>query len=322
MNKIIVRTLVLLVAVLLLLIIVFRNRSPFGRRNSSFGIEPEREITRIELSAGNRKLKLEKNGDNWLINDSTEARKTGIFFLERILEEMKIKSTVSPELFDKEITDRKIDPVRVKVYGNRKLLKSFIVYKTASNIYGNIMKIRESSKPFIICVPGYEGDIGSAFTINELFWEPFMVFNLLPSEIHSVKFENIADSSSSFSILTNNHRYTLSDNKKELTGFDSTRVSRYLSYFTRISFEDWAFSLSNEEKKKVESQMPLYIITVTTVRGITTILKLWKKSTGEAGSETTDSDRLFGKTEKSDEFFIMRYFDIDPLIKKRSYFFQ
>ena len=34
-----------------------------------------------------------------------------------------------------------------------------------------------------------------------------------------------------------------------------------------------------------------------------------------------DSDRLLGKTNERDELFIMRYFDIDPMIKKRSYFF-
>jgi hypothetical protein len=36
---------------------------------------------------------------------------------------------------------------------------------------------------------------------------------------------------------------------------------------------------------------------------------------------TKDSDRLIGKMEERDELFIMRYFDIDPLLKKRSYFF-
>jgi hypothetical protein len=40
------------------------------------------------------------------------------------------------------------------------------------------------------------------------------------------------------------------------------------------------------------------------------------------GTKETDSDRLLAKTDENDEFFIMRYFDIDPLIKKRSYFFQ
>ena len=36
--------------------------------------------------------------------------------------------------------------------------------KPASNIYGNIMKMKSGSKPFIVYVPGFEGDIGSGFT--------------------------------------------------------------------------------------------------------------------------------------------------------------
>ena len=85
---------------------------------------------------------------------------------------MKIKSPVSAELFDNEISSKNIVPVKVKVYEKGRNLKTFLVYKTSSNIYGNIMKIKERSKPFIVYVPGYEGDIGSAFTLNELFWQP------------------------------------------------------------------------------------------------------------------------------------------------------
>jgi hypothetical protein len=39
------------------------------------------------------------------------------------------------------------------------------------------------------------------------------------------------------------------------------------------------------------------------------------------GTKEIDSDRLLGKTDEKDELFVIRYFDIDPLIKKRSYFF-
>jgi len=47
---------------------------------------------------------------------------------------------------------------------------------------------------------------------------------------------------------------------------------------------------------------------------------LWEKSDSSAG--TTDSDRLYGKLNTMDDLFIIRYFDIDPLLKKRSYFYQ
>ena len=44
-----------------------------------------------------------------LINGKAEARKSGILFILRILQEIKIKSPVSPELFKSEITDKGID---------------------------------------------------------------------------------------------------------------------------------------------------------------------------------------------------------------------
>ena len=321
MNNILIRSIFLFIVIGLILLILFKSRSPFGKTNSSFATEPQRDITKIEFSESGKRLSLEKKGEIWLINGKIETRKSGILFILRILTEIKIKSPVSQELFESEITGKGIIPVKVKVYEKRRLLKTFLVYKTRSNNYGNIMKIKETSNPFIVYVPGYEGDIGSGFTLNELFWQPNTVFNLLPSEIASVNLENLTDTSSSFSIVNRNHHYFLSGNAGNLTRWDSTLVTRYLSYFARIPFESWAFEMGDTEKKMVESRQPLYRITVSTTSGKKTVLTLWGMMTGENSTKSIDSDRLLGKTQDRDGLFIMRYFDIDPLIKKRSYFF-
>jgi hypothetical protein len=321
MYKLIIKGVLMSMVLVLILILVFRDRLPFGAGNSSFASKPHMEITRIEFLEQGKKLSLEKTAENWVINKKTEARKSGILFILRILREIEIKSPLSADLFKSEITDKGIEPVKIRVFENRKLIKSFLVYKTSSNIYGNIMKIREKSKPFIVYVPGYDGDIGSAFTLNELFWQPYTVFNFLPSEIESVSFENIADTSSSFLITCRNHHFALSDRNRELTGWDSALVQRYLSYFVWIPFEKWALEMGEEEKKMVESQQPLCRISVTTSQGKKSILTLWEKMKDEQADLAKDSDRLLGRTQISDEFFIMRYFDIDPLLKKRSYFF-
>lgn len=321
MSKTVIRSVLLTLIIGLLLVILFQNRSPFGKNNSSFASEPQKEITKIEFSEGDRKLYLEKVNENWLINGKGETRKSGILFILKVLTEIKIKSPVSEELFKSEISGKKIIPVRVKVFEKRKLLKSFLLYKTPSNIYGNMMKMKESSKPFIVYVPGFEGDIGSAFTLNELFWQPYTVFNLLPSEIASVNFENLSDTTVSFLITNINRDFTLSDRHRNLSGWDTTLVTRYLSYFTWIPFESWAFDMSTEEKKMIESRKPLYRITVNSDMGSKTVLTLWERMTGKNGSGTKDSDRLYAKTQNRDELFIIRYFDIDPLLKKRSYFF-
>lgn len=321
MKRILSIGIFLSLVILLLFIILSKTRTPFGRSNSDFSSKPEKEITGIVLSQDGEKLKLEKSGEEWLINNKTIARKSGISYLIRILTEAKIKSPVSAELFENVISESNIVPVKVEVYEGRRMIKSFIVYKTASNIYGNIMKINGRAKPFIVYVPGSDVNIGSGFTLNELFWQPYTIFNLLPSEISSVRFENFADTSASFMITKKESGYSFSGTGSELAGLDPSLVIRYLSYFTWIPFESWAFDLSNEEKAQAEQSNPIFRITLVSSSGSTTILTLWEKIKFEKGERKVDTDRLLGKTQANEGLFIVRYFDIDPVLKKRSYFF-
>lgn len=298
---------------------VFRSGSPFGRNQTSFAVQSAKDITKIEMSEGDQKVVLEHKGDEWKVNGRYEVRRSAIVSITGILEGMKIKSPVSPDLFRTEITEKGITPVKVKIYDGRRLLKIFYVYRTASNRYGNIMKMKEKTKPFIVCMPGFEGDIGSDFSANELVWRPFTVFRLLPSEISSVSFENSVTPASSFKIMSAGGKYTLSDHEEDLSGWDTSRVKRYLSYFINIPFERWASDMSESEIERIKSAKPAYIISVTKNDGEIINLSLWERYL--PGSSIKDSDRMWGRTDKAGDIFIMRYFDADPIIKERSYFF-
>jgi hypothetical protein len=321
MNRKTLIRILFIIVMLSAVLLIFKSRSPFGKDNVLFASEPKNEITRIIFSDGDKEISLEKKGEKWLLNGEKETRKSGVLFILRVLTEMQIKSPVSPELFSTEVAEKGLTPVKVKIYEKGRLLNSFLVYKTRSNIYGNIMKKKESTKPFIVCVPGFDGDIGSGFTLNELFWQPYTIFDYLPSEIKTVDFENLADTSNSFSISINKKNFLLLGKKTDPNGSDSIKVSRYISYFTRIPFESWVLNMNDSEKRETESKRPLYRISVTPVKGEKTVLTLWEKTSGQADSLKIDSDRLYGKTDKTSEIFIVRYFDIDPILKKRSYFY-
>ena len=309
------------VLVIVLAVFILHSRSPFGKSNSEFYSKPEKEITKIELSQGKERLTLEKSGDEWLINGSVKARKGAINFIIRILTEARIKSPISQEIFNSEIAEQGIEPVIVRVFEGRRMLKSIRVYKTLSNSYGNIMKLKDSSKSFIVYVPGYEVNIGAAFSVKLQFWQPYTIFNLLPSEISSIQFENSQDTSASFSIIKKEGAYTLHDNEKELTGYDPALIIRYISYFTFVPFESWAFDLSDNEKMRLAADSPLYKITVISSEGTKITLSLWQVIKTENGEQTIDTDKLIGNFGLTDDFFNVRYFDIDPILKKRGYFF-
>jgi hypothetical protein len=306
--------------VIFLMILLLRDRKPFGGSNTSFAASPADRITRIEFTTGNSSLTLSEEGEEWLVNGKQPARRSSILFITRILTEMQIKSPVSDELFNSGITAMGIEPVAVKVYERYKLLSSFLVYKTASNQYGNIMKLKPGSKPYIVSVPGSEAEIGSAFTVNELFWQPYTVFSLQPSEIHSVTFENLSDTSSSFMIKHAGGIPSLFGNDRELTGWDTSRVMRYISYFAQVPFESWATELTEAEKAEISGEPPLYRVTVLSSEGEIALINLWKRTITEQDSVRDDTDRMWARKQGETEFFITKYADIDPIIKKRSYF--
>ena len=321
MNKHIIRYLLIFFSIGALFFLIVKVRAPFGTRNSSFAVNPDADITRIDLIQGDKRVSIEKSENKWLINKNDEARKSAVVFMLRTLKQIKIKSPVSAELFDNEIIKKQIEPVKVNVFAGRRLIKSFFVYKTTSDLYGNIMKMKAFSKPFIAYIPGYEDNIGIHFVADELFWKPFLVFHLLPSEIVSIKCEDIANSSSSFIINCKNRSFSLSDLENNISGWDTLKVKRYLTYFTAILFENWAFDLSEDEKKSIESGLPLYRITVKQSDGKEVILTVWEKWKNENGIRISNTDRVWGKTNLRDEIFIMKYSDLDPILKKRSYFF-
>jgi len=321
MKKKGVGLIVFAIAATIVVFLLSRERSPFGGNNTSFAIVSEKEISGIEFTDGRAKLSLRIKDGIWLVNGKNEARRSSIDFILTILEEMEIKSPVSPELFKAEITDKGIMPVKVKVTGNGRILKSFFVYKTASNAFGNIMRMSEKSKPYIVYVPGKEVEIGSAFTMNALFWQPYTAFNLLPSEISSVTLENHADPESSFRIINNDRKFRLLGDSEELSGWDTSLVKRYLSYFTHVPFESWALDLDDEKVRNIEAHNPLYKILIEKSDGGFSQLVLWERQAIESGKQGVDTDRLWARLDDSPKLCIVRYVDIDPLLKKRSYFF-
>jgi hypothetical protein len=313
-KKILIISLGSLSVLLILIVLRYTSESGFGKRQAGFAAVPDEDITRIEFVSGNEMLELKQAGDSWLINGKSEARENGISFIKQIVTELEIKSPVSNELFDS-VKGVSKEPVKVKVYENRRLLTSFIVYKSSLNQYGNVMKKRENSKPFIVHLPGYNGNIGTAFITEEEYWQPYIIFSSLPSEIESVSLENISDTTASFSVVRQGESFILLSNN-EKTNVDSLKLRRYISYFTRVPFERWLFDLTDVDIDSITTASPLYRIKLNNTSGKITMVTLWER--GLPGQP--DTDRLWGRKEGDSRLFVARYLDIDPLLKRRSYF--
>jgi len=173
----------------------------------------------------------------------------------------------------------------------------------------------------LILQTNIRGAIGTNFNMNELFWVPFNIFNSVPGDIASVEVDYSATPDESF--LVYNYSVPLPDKIKTrgIEGFDFAQVRRYLSYFTWVPFETWAFDLGKMESDSIASSVPLATILVTLTSGTKEKLTIWERSIEQDGTLTPDTDRAWEKKDDNSNLFVVRYFDIDPLLRRKSYFF-
>lgn len=309
---------IITIAALIVLIVLVTNRHPFGRRQSSFAVSTSTVISKVEFSQNDETLTLERDDSGrWYVNGKHEARTNGISFIEKILTGMEIKSPVTEETFFTEIISPEVEPVKVRLFDKQKVVKMFFVYKTNSNTYGNIMKTTLRAKPFIVWVPGYDSNIGSAFTLNENYWRPYTIFNLLPSDIQAITLENNADSTSSFKLVNNIATGQQTVFPSMSVSDDSLKINRYLSYYSMVPFESWALDLSQTRVEEITGRAPLFNLTVNRRTGENINITFWPLER----EGVIDTDRLWARIDDNKNLVVVRYFDIDPIIKRRSYFY-
>jgi hypothetical protein len=203
------------------------------------------------------------------------------------------------------------------VFSKGKKIRSFTVSHYNDNDYPSLFRKKNGSKAVLFYLPGYDLDPGSVFIADEKFWRPFTIFKIMPSEIKEVTVNYPAENSKSFCIVNHSGQVSI----KEVPSFDTVSVKRYLSYYVNVPFESINTSLTADEERKIIEGTPYVIISVTTSDGVVHLLKGWKRSYNYYDHAEVDTDRLWGQLDNGN-LFVMRYFDVDPLLKKRSYFQQ
>ena len=323
------KTYLIIIGVLLVITFsVILLNPPFWVKDTEFAIKDPDEVTKIVLDDKNRTLTLEKIDFEWRVNNKYPARTNAIQFFLETLSRIKIKSPVSEEKFQEDIAENEITIVNVQIFRKTKLLRKYTVFKVNTNPYGNYVRIRRNSKPFIANIPGYSGNVGVFFITHESFWQPFTVFHYYTNEIASVKVEHILNSALSFLIIQEAQGqyelYSLPD-RTSIHQFDSVAVARYLTYFTNIQFDTRIQDVNPVKKDSIFSSEPQYFISLTDKQGKETSVKIFpifieNKETQSGTSNIYNHNRVYAQINKSKDPVVFKYIVIDPILKNINYF--
>lgn len=308
----------LIISLVILVVIVIITSLLFyrgGNREGRFKINPNKTVTRVIIQKADSRVTLEMKKGEWLLNGKEDVRKTAISFMLSALEEMEPRSAVSEKVFESLSSKSRADYLTVKVFSGSRKINSFIVYHFHDVNYSSILKKNSRSKPYLVYLPGYEFDPGMVFTAEADYWRPFTIFEIMPSEIKEVRMDYNENAFNSFSIISEKNLVFLSGS----SSFDSIAVRRYLSYFVNVPFERLPTGLELNDMKNQTTGSPYFTLTVSTLTNTTHTLRGWRRKTIADGVSITDTDRLWGRLDDG-KLFVIRYLDIDPLLKKRSYF--
>jgi len=314
MRRVVIISLALIAVAAIVAILVLRDRTSPGY---DLKIPVGTEVSKIVLESRDRRVVLVGEKDSWRLNGGENARKTAMDLILAELESMEPKSPVSENVVTSLKSKMYGSEISVKVFSEGRKIRSFTVSHYKDKDYPSLFRKKNGSKSVLFYLPGYDIDPGAVFIADEKYWRPFIIFKIMPSEIKELTVNYPLDQGKSFCIVNHSGQVSI----KEVTTFDTVSVKRYLSYYVNVPFESITTSLTTGEERKIIEGTPYVIISVTTTDGVVHLLKGWKRSYNKDGAFEVDTDRLWGQLNNGN-LFVMRYFDVDPLLKKRSYFQQ
>ena len=310
--------------VLIAVVITSRQCGGYTTSSDYFAVKNSKRVTSVILERNNEKLLLKREKTGWKVNDKKEASTATVRFFLETLSRATIKSTVAESLFRNDLASNPVPVVRVTIKKTPGLTKSYLVYQVSSNPYGNYFKKREKGIPYVVNIPGFSGDIGSLYVTNEKFWLPHEVFRYQPSQIRMVSLEYKPGEKSSFMIRQERsghiELYSL-PGELPVQDVNRAKLSRYLTYFNVLRYERPVLETDSVNVKALLSSTPVHHITVEDTTGKEITLRTYPivNQNVDSGSQV-DLNRIYGQINEEKELVIIRYMDIDPILKDLSYF--
>lgn len=338
MNK--TRIYLAIIALLLVVIGIFvwqdqqKKKVP---KDKDFAVDDRSEIHKIFLADKNeRTITLTRNEDGWIVNGKHPVMPAKIDLILNTLEALRVEMPTPKPAWNNVIKDLAVKSTKVELFHKNEAdpFKSFYIGGAVRNDFGNYMLMilngKSAETPYIVSEPGFIGDLGVRFLLNEKDWRDTKVFNHTEDEISQITVDYEHHPEWSFVLKVNG------ENDYQLTGLDGQYtaqdkdlylpgVTKYLSKFTKLNIE--AFENDFVYKDSVSAGEPLVTITLVDKDKRASELVLLpmganrrtKMQFDEYGNEMEfDSDRFYCLINDRNDFGIAQQYVFGKILIRRS----
>ena len=189
-----------------------------------FAITDSSNISKIIMSdkSGNNIL-LKKNNNIWTINNKYEVWQRQIDYTLKVLEDIRIKSSISEKKIDYVIKNIATSGVKIELFQENKRIKSYYIGGNTKDYKGTYMMMEGSETAYIMHIPDRNpGILNPKFGIegtkvNENIWRTPVIIDYNKNNIKKIVSEDIINPKQSFIVdLENMSLYNFDEQKVEI----------------------------------------------------------------------------------------------------------
>lgn len=325
------RWIYILAAVLVIatgIVIVYQQTSTIKKELRDFAVPDTAQVDKIFMvDKMNQTVLLERHEGGWTVNGKFEARKDAIYVLLKTIARLDVKSPVSKAMMNTVISQMAARSIKVEVYRNGELHKTFYVGGPTSDHQGTFMMLENSSVPFIMHIPGFFGYLSTRFFVEENMWRSQGIFNVPFSSIQSVDVTYPAEPARSFQVINNGpNQFSVMNGSQQMAKTDTLKTKEYLGRYISVNFESVVQNMQPGRADSISRMAPYAVITLTQRSGKTGKLTLWKMPNYDkmmlydGTVPEFNPDALYGRVEDDSTFVTVQYFVVDPLLVDPAYF--
>jgi len=301
---------------------LFLGRRPgsYDPAKDEFAVIDTGRIEWVNISTGEDEVNLLRTAYGWQVNGSP-AKNESILGLYVLLTRIEVEAPVSRPLEDRIQggLEQLSTLVRVGIGdGGEKAYR--VYYDNPSS--STFMRLEGSDVAFRVRIRGYrQTNLAELFHSDQRFWRDNVIFHHLPGDIQSVSLRNNSDPDRSFHLARNEvGDFHVASGLVPGSWEPAARksIAQYLGYFNDVRFE---YFLNPERDKLQHAGQPDRILTLDLLDGQRIILDLFQVyRISDNGTKFPDMDNLYARIVRGDEWIVVKYIQIDPLLKEFEYF--
>lgn len=301
-------------------LLLSRRSGSYAPSKIDFSVDDTGGIEMVRISRQGESVELCRTDGSWKVNGDI-AREDAIRGLSIGISRIEVEAPVSGTIKERIYTGLRDYSTEVLIAMKDGRDKSYRVY--FDSVSGSsFMMGRDSDLAFRVGVRGYrQSNIAALYSCDSRYWRENIIFRLMPGEISAISVLHNAEPERSFHLLRNDA------GEFEVAGGiipgpwsvpGKEGITRYLEYFREVRFE--AFRDPGKDSLYCREE-PDYIISVEDKSGTRRRLELFPAYHRIEGEEKQlELNRIYGRIGSRNEWIVIKYVQIDPLLQEFEYF--